>query len=238
MTTPLGKRRKLNDTSALLKPFKSPLRNPQSKPESEVALAQYKSPTPEDALAGYAPHATKPSQTLVRNRRPLRMVPTTPAESEEIKALQREHTALLNQFASMRAELDKITQALKIEASPRDDELRKLIKQWRTASQQAAEEVYADVRDRVNGMGGLRAWRERERQRAENAWGWDGEDKGEKDDGDDGELEKTEEMPEKQQTAQNDEDEDEGFTVDIMLRTLNIELDVIGYDKEGQKWLD
>jgi Swi5-dependent recombination DNA repair protein 1 len=29
----------------------------------------------------------------------------------------------------------------------------------------------------------------------------------------------------------------QSFTIDMMLRSLNIELDVIGYDKEGQRWI-
>lgn len=28
----------------------------------------------------------------------------------------------------------------------------------------------------------------------------------------------------------------QNFTMDMMLRSLNIDLDVIGYDKEFQKW--
>ena len=28
------------------------------------------------------------------------------------------------------------------------------------------------------------------------------------------------------------------FTMDMMLRSMNIDLDVIGYDKENQRWID
>ena len=35
-----------------------------------------------------------------------------------------------------------------------------------------------------------------------------------------------------------EEDGDKGFTMDMMLRSLNIELSVIGFDKEGQRWVD
>ncbi len=30
----------------------------------------------------------------------------------------------------------------------------------------------------------------------------------------------------------------QNFTIDMMLRSLNIDIDVIGYDKETQKWVD
>lgn len=29
----------------------------------------------------------------------------------------------------------------------------------------------------------------------------------------------------------------QSFTIDMMLRTLNIDLDVIGYDRQGQRWI-
>jgi Swi5-dependent recombination DNA repair protein 1 len=29
----------------------------------------------------------------------------------------------------------------------------------------------------------------------------------------------------------------QSFTIDMMLQSLNIDLDVIGYDKEGQRWV-
>lgn len=42
-----------------------------------------------------------------------------------------------------------------------------LIDRWRAASQAAAEEVFASTRDRVNRMGGVGAWQEREREQRE-----------------------------------------------------------------------
>ena len=29
----------------------------------------------------------------------------------------------------------------------------------------------------------------------------------------------------------------QSFTMDMMLRTLNIDLNVIGYDRQGQRWI-
>lgn len=42
-----------------------------------------------------------------------------------------------------------------------------LIDRWRTASRAAAEEVFASTRDRVNRMGGVGAWKEREQEQKE-----------------------------------------------------------------------
>ena len=30
----------------------------------------------------------------------------------------------------------------------------------------------------------------------------------------------------------------QGFTMDMMLKSLNIDLDLIGYDREMQRWVD
>lgn len=60
-----------------------------------------------------------------------------------------------------------------------------LIAKWKGASREAAESVFGDVRDRVNGMGGVGAWREMGRRREEwrgdgRGAGWGFEEGGEK----------------------------------------------------------
>lgn len=40
-----------------------------------------------------------------------------------------------------------------------------------------------------------------------------------------------------QDTGERPGEEDE-FTMAMMLRTLNVELDIIGYDRNGQRWID
>ncbi len=102
-------------------------------------------------------------------------------------------------------------------------------------------------------MGGVGAMRDRERQSKEKAWGWDDEPKkAEEADDDDardredsdgfkiGEKE-GEEQDEREEGAEKVEaygEDDEGYTMDMMLRTLNIDLDIIGYDKGLQRWID
>lgn len=41
---------------------------------------------------------------------------------------------------------------------------------------------------------------------------------------------------EKEEEVEEEKD-DESFTMDMMLKQLNIELDVIGYDKASQRWI-
>lgn len=150
-------------------------------------------------------------------------------------------------------------------------------------SRSAAEEVYKGVRDKVNRMGGVGAWRERERRRGEwrGGWdeevngGWDGRGKEEVEGEEGGEArEKREEREQYEGEVSEYNAREEGgrkmdplfeegrdddvsldgrargeverrklivkqtFTMDMMLRQLHVELNVIGYDKEEQRWLD
>lgn len=127
-------------------------------------------------------------------------------------------------------------------------ELEALIQKWKTASRAAAEEVFAKARDKVNKMGGVGAMKDREKQSREKTWGWDEEPKreGSEEGAEDGAGFRDDEFrgegqDEREEGAKKVEDEvgdDEGYTMDMMLKTLNIELDVIGYEKGLQKWVD
>jgi Swi5-dependent recombination DNA repair protein 1 len=138
-----------------------------------------------------------------------------------------------------------------------------LVQKWKVASRAVAEEVYASARDRVNKMGGVGAMREREREKG-GSWGWEGEEKGdgggqgegdcedgtgfggedggERDGRDErGERDGRDERDEREEGGKAEEEEvrdEEGYTMDMMLKTLNIDLDVIGYDKTLQRWID
>ena len=117
-----------------------------------------------------------------------------------------------------------------------------LIQKWRNASRAAAEDVFAKARDRVNKMGGVSAMRDREKQSREKAWGWDDDQPKKTDGGDEVEEEdEGEEQDEREEGVRKVEDEgdgEEGYTMDMMLKSLNIELDIIGYDKGMQRWVD
>jgi Swi5-dependent recombination DNA repair protein 1 len=96
-------------------------------------------------------------------------------------------------------------------------------------------------------MGGVGAWRERSRQQQ----GWGDDDEGEKnEDGSEftpAQQEAREAMMEEMKAEMEkygekkeevmEEKDNESFTMDMMLRQLNVELDVIGYDKASQRWV-
>ncbi|KAK4696203.1 Swi5-dependent recombination DNA repair protein 1, partial [Lecanoromycetidae sp. Uapishka_2] len=249
------KRRRLDKTSnALSKPFKSPFKTPlKAKPDTETNAATLSSPVKDGYTAMSSALVSSPQEspsppTAPRNRGKVHTSETT--ASAELLALQKTHTHLLNQFTAVRASLETSNQALKIELSDRDTELEALIVKWKVASRAAAEEVFAGARDKVNKMGGVGAMRDREKQKSDMAWGWDEpkksneeEDVGNKEDEDGfriGEIE-GEEQDEREEGAKKADiigDDDDGYTIDMMLKTLNIELDLIGYDKDVQKWVD
>ena len=249
------KRRRLDSSSALSKPFTSPFKTPlksnPNAPQSSPLHPPSTIETPSLPKSTARPHAT-PSPT--KHTSPIK--PLSPSKpSPELLALRRQQASLQSALSTARAELDTYAQALKIEESNKDKELEALIKKWRLVSKDAAEEVFGGVRDRVNRMGGVKAWRDAEKKKREGfggSFGWgDDEQKPERNDDEQDESRDQEDVgeaeardvaagiaeDEKRRVKEEEAGDDEGFTMDLMLKSLNIELDVIGFDKEGQKWV-
>jgi Swi5-dependent recombination DNA repair protein 1 len=67
----------------------------------------------------------------------------------------------------VRNEIQILTQAHALATSNKEQDIVVLVDRWRTASRAAAEEVFASTRDRVNRMGGVGAWKERENEQKE-----------------------------------------------------------------------
>jgi Swi5-dependent recombination DNA repair protein 1 len=76
----------------------------------------------------------------------------------------------------LRNEIQLLSQAHALATSTKDDDLQVLTDRWRTASRAAAEELFASTRDRVNRMGGVGAWRDREKEAKERTMKWDREE--------------------------------------------------------------
>ncbi|KAL1962529.1 hypothetical protein VTN77DRAFT_9404 [Rasamsonia byssochlamydoides] len=175
----------------------------------------------------------------------------TSKSDPELYALQKQHSMLQSRLSALRSELDTAQQALRIESSNKDKELEALIAKWRTVSQEAADELFASARERVLRMGGVKAWRERENQRREMERWYDAEEErwaGINDDDEVAELESrraemadcVDDGPDDRRHSrgkQMKETDDESFTMDMMLQSLNIDLDVIGFDKVNQRWI-
>ena len=252
--SPPKKRRKVHTTNPLTRPFKSPLRTPL-KPISQHEANATTPASISDTLVAEN-HQTFPTSTPTPTTLPTTPRPNRPLSSfsssssakigSHLDKLQKHHTHLLNTLSSLRARLEITTQALEIEASNTDAELEGLIEKWTRTSREAAEEVFVVMKEKVDGMGGWRKWRS---TTAEGRSGWDDSGCGKKpnyeDNGSDGEEEGKEQKRERrrekaevEQAEKDMEEEEDGFTMETMLQSLDIPLKTIGYDKELQRWND
>ncbi|KAL5334884.1 hypothetical protein BJX70DRAFT_391039 [Aspergillus crustosus] len=272
--TPNGKRRRLDQaTTALSRPFKSPLRRPtQTTKEASLSVSE----KPEETAVPLSPQNTPPSRKRTSSPPPPSntkgdAIPTPPPTRKrplpspgthlhlakkslisdpELLTLQTRQRTLHTLLSDLKSEFDTVQQALRIESTNRADELEALIVKWKTVSQDAAEEVFSGAAERIARMGGVKGWRERTARDFDRKWedeengGWfgnSGED-GVEIDGDEDEVEarkvaRREKVEKMKQAAKGQEDESEEFSMDMMLKTLNIDLRTIGYDKSNQRWV-
>lgn len=187
---PLTKRRRLeNANSALNKPFRSPLKNQSTSSEDIHALSAplddasedttSQSPTVASTTENNGIHTPRPAQRLKGWVSPVKKVsPSKTPESPEYRALHTRYKSLLSQLSSLKSQVDTATHAHRIETKAQDQELKVLITKWKLASREAATLVFEGAREKVEKMGGMRAWREREREGrmgggGMGSWGWD-----------------------------------------------------------------
>jgi hypothetical protein len=188
-----AKRRKLDESSSTLsKPFKSPMRvgvdspNPrinckeQTVPDqrAKVTLRKanpYATVTQVDDNSLHQPAAEPPlpssgSSPICKLAPHLSSSPGGPAKDAEYLSLQKQRSALVLQLSKLRQALDTAQQALKIQSSNTDEELELAIGKWQRISREAAEELFVGAKDRVNRLGGVGAWRQRNQKHTQR---WD-----------------------------------------------------------------
>ncbi|CAK7562444.1 MAG: hypothetical protein SEPTF4163_000288 [Sporothrix epigloea] len=131
--------------------------------------------------------------------------------------------------------------------SDNNKDLRSLIARWKTAGQLAADDVFSLVSERVERLGGVKAWLAMGTQPMERECGstrrgaieskrdrWDNdravdsdrsdaEDENESSDGENGVVE---------------EEDTQNFTMSLMLANLNVDRDLLGYDETEERWKD
>ncbi|KAI9038681.1 putative DNA repair protein Dds20/Mei5 [Aspergillus affinis] len=276
------RRRAEHATSALSKPFKSPLRRPaqtsEAKDESSPTITKHISspahqanevhssrkiqeqPATSTTISSIASINSSSSSTssplgsLNRKRKNTTITHLTPTKKPvlldpEITELQRQQRTLQSRLSALRSELDTARQALRVESSDKDTELEGLIAKWKCASQNAAEEVFAGAQERVTRLGGMKAWKDQMRnnnarweQEEMNSWYGCAEAEGVDIDEEALKSRKAEmleqwDVPGKEVEDKKREEsiEEEEFTMDFMLKTLNVDLKLIGYDKDGQR---
>ncbi|KFY41173.1 hypothetical protein V494_03181 [Pseudogymnoascus sp. VKM F-4513 (FW-928)] len=262
-----AKRRRADSTTAALsKPFRSPFRATAEKPNrdsqnqpSDLGGAQLdQTASPRKVL--HVPRAPGPSTFPYKRQQVvnLSLRPQDASDSQlEIATLVKAQRQLKNKLHCLTGELHVCEQAHKIEhdqleSGPDgrevDGELLRLTERWKSASRQAAEELFGSAKDKINRMGGPQAWKEMQEKQQEfqNEFN-SGFAPGEMD-GCDGMSDteiganiEIETQNEREARGGNDASEDlndKEFTMSMMLRSLNIELEVIGYNKEYEMWMD
>jgi Swi5-dependent recombination DNA repair protein 1 len=183
MSIPAAKRRRTDAASyALSKPFRSPMKTPSAASTSKPLVQVLQDPSDtaqfrdEDAAKILEPTkflaqpAASPSRTKATKNPFSSPIPSTALNADpDIAALIKTQRQLEKRLRELKEELDTSEQAKRIEADSGgknpggaiDGELWQLILKWRTASRQAAEELFTGVRDRVNRYvgTGLPVWR-------------------------------------------------------------------------------
>lgn len=233
--SPKSKRRRLNGSSSsakLSQPFKSPFKSslkPSSAdpPPHSSSNHQPLPPNPDHPITTTnLPLAKSDHSAVTRPTAISRARGIPPPPSPQLARLQKQHTALLGTLASARASLETHAQALKLETSSTDRELEGLIVKWKGVGREAAEEVLTVVAARVEGMGGVKGWRQKEREQREGflggrgGWGWEekgmgkeGEDEGGGDERDDGDYGEAEERERKKSSEEEDYTEEVSFGI-------------------------
>ncbi|KAL5400427.1 hypothetical protein PMIN03_012382 [Paraphaeosphaeria minitans] len=181
MSTPQAKRRRLNDaTKTLHKPFKSPFRTPlkpslgSGPPSSDppdigipsVSTAS-NSGIIQERPVSFRPSLDHSTTDAAKPLLPRPSIPTPTRIPRSQKKVAPSRPSLTREIVDLRNDVQILSQAHALATSSNDSDLLILVERWRTASRAAAEELFATTRDRVNRMGGVGAWKDREREHKE-----------------------------------------------------------------------
>lgn len=177
MSTPAAKRRRIDIAShTLSKPFRSPFKTPLKSPLNAQNESQTDSIAPAPPMnslssasseSTHLPHVSIPStiskiSVHISPRRPHKSPsPRSTAllnSDPDIAPLLRAQREFERQLREVKEQLETAEQARKIETESGkkdpvgeiDVDLLELITKWKIASRQAAEELFGQVRDRVN----------------------------------------------------------------------------------------
>lgn len=192
MASPMSaKRRRLNHANSVLsKPFVSPLKaaNGNTPPPKDRRNNVIANPNPPYIPSALAHTVTTVSSSPSYNEKPDKKPAVTPSRSIPVRkqvystpfskrsdpaeqALQKAITSLELQIKTVRNDIDNLNQAAKYANASTDGDLEELALKWKVASHNAAEEIFGSVKERVNRMGGVEAWRESEKQKFDRANG-------------------------------------------------------------------
>ncbi|KIW54700.1 hypothetical protein PV05_07045 [Exophiala xenobiotica] len=243
MMHPAKRRRLDQSTASLTKPFRSPLRKDPSDPSHKPNIT-----SPDTKLhldTKLSPLVTTSIDSAETTKKPHGSASTGFAgtANAEHRELQKEHVALTLHLKKLCQSLDVAQQALQIETSNQIVQLQVLISKWKAVARDVAEQLFDEAKERIDHMGGFKAWQHRAQ---DDARLWNKDEKTTHHYPDD-RRDENDSQPEiatadkdnfdAANHSSNEEEEPDTFTMETMLREMNIDLQLIGYDKESEGWL-
>ncbi|KAK5451934.1 hypothetical protein LTS15_007657 [Exophiala xenobiotica] len=240
-----AKRRRLDQsTASLTKPFRSPLRKDSNNPSHKPDITSPDTKLHQDTEL--SPLVTTSNDPAGTTKKPHGSASTGSAGSTnaEHRDLHKEQVALTLYLKKLCQSLDVAQQALQIETSNQIVQLQVLISKWKAVARDVAEQVFDDAKERIDHMGGFRAWRHRAQ---DDARFWNEDEKTSHHSRDSGRDENdsqpeiatsdTDKFDAANHSSNEEDQEPNSFTMETMLRQINIDLQLIGYDKESEGWL-
>ncbi|RMD40091.1 hypothetical protein DV735_g5019, partial [Chaetothyriales sp. CBS 134920] len=224
------KRRKIDPLhSSLSKPFRSPLRS-----RNTDAACRLQTCAAADTLGRPAASGAGNAAALVP--RPEADAATSQQRALPPDSLQKQYTARARQLTLLRQSLDTAQQALKIQSTHQAADLDQLIAKWKLVVRDTAEELFEDAKQRMDSRP------ERTADRPD-VWVDDREDQLTDAQRRMLEIQRADDQAEADrygliEKRPDTEDVDTSFTLDKMLLQMNCDLDLVGYDREEQRWLD
>ncbi|KAH8844300.1 hypothetical protein MCOR27_003551 [Pyricularia oryzae] len=275
MNTPAAKRRRIEATKTLRKPFRSPLISRRGGDKDEAKTGSEKEGEEGQSSADNRTNTTATPSPL-RTKVPRRAVDTrTPFKSPSVAVASSSSSSSSSSFSAASGlegknprpnpdptpdgtrkagpssqvaagavvrpsdeQLKRANGDAAGAAADGDNELRHLIVKWKAASRLAAEMVFDIAKQRVDSAGGPKAWRQQQKSWDDPASGTRGSD-----DEEGRELGGENHYDHDGSSCDNngrvsDDEHEPAFTIGTMLKTMNIDPTLLGYDEHEDAWID
>lgn len=219
-----AKRRKINESySSLSKPFRSPLKASAPSPKTSHEKPSNLDQQDDDNDQGDNSVISIAKGTTETHDEP-RTTNATPVHSS---SQQQDFINLTQRLRGLRQDLDTAKQALHLSQSKEQQDLEAAIATWRNVARDAADDVFSSSASRIHDMGGLIAWHKTTQELG-------GDQFNNQEDRDETAQEVGDHALHSE--AYRTDHVQQFFTMDLMLRQMNIDPDVLGFDVESQSW--
>lgn len=223
-------------STRLTKPFRSPLK-------SSIA---HHADAAEEAKASHDPTQTDTDAPSA----------STATPAADANTLQQQYRSISRQVTQMRQSLDTVQQAVNILQTDQKKTIETLIEKWTTVVRDAADELYIEAKERVESDGGLGRPRRRSYgdafQEGEPHMTAEQQEMLQEQQDEDRAQALKYGLIESVEPADHDDDardkvsqlhvfvspliHPQSFTMAMMLRQMNVDLQLVGYDEKEEQW--